>query len=179
MPDPTLEEAIKEAYASCPAEVELVTLEFRHPNFVDESSNPTAIRVVLDRVNHNLTLEDEAPLNPGESVNFIAMGFELDRPEVESSGTPVLTIRLQNIDREIEQQLRAATRSPYPVVGTLRIYLASDTSGPQNNPPMQFQLSDIEADDAAITANATFGNEATRQFPAENYTATRFPGLSR
>ncbi|ABE50950.1 DUF1833 family protein [Methylobacillus flagellatus] len=180
MPDPTLEEAIKEAYASNPVgEVELNTLEFRHPNFVDQNGDPSAIRVVLDNVDHYLTLEDDAPLNPGESVLFVRMAFELTKPEVDSVAGPAMDITLNNITPEIETQIRAATRSPYPVIGMYRLYLLSDKTQPQNNPPMEFQLDNVNADDESITARATFGNEAQRPFPNENYTATRFPGLSR
>ena len=47
MPDPALEEAIREAYASCPSDrVVLHTVELRHPAFVDDNGNPTAVRVV-------------------------------------------------------------------------------------------------------------------------------------
>ena len=47
MPDPALEEAIREAYASCPSNaIPLHTMELRHPAFVDDNGNPTAVRVV-------------------------------------------------------------------------------------------------------------------------------------
>lgn len=40
MPDTTLSEALKEAYASAPSDVILLhTLELRHPSFVDEQGN--------------------------------------------------------------------------------------------------------------------------------------------
>ena len=40
MPDTTLSEALKEAYASAPSDVVLLhTLELRHPSFVDEQGN--------------------------------------------------------------------------------------------------------------------------------------------
>ena len=49
MTDTTLSQALKEAYASAPSEVILLhTLELRHPSFVDDNGNPTAIRVVRD-----------------------------------------------------------------------------------------------------------------------------------
>ena len=47
MPDPTLSQAIKEAYAAAPSDVVILhTLELRHPDFEDDDGNPTAIRVV-------------------------------------------------------------------------------------------------------------------------------------
>jgi hypothetical protein len=51
MPDPTLSEAIQEAYAHAPSDaIILHTLELRHSDFRDDAGNPTAIRVVRDQV---------------------------------------------------------------------------------------------------------------------------------
>lgn len=86
MTDNSLSETLKEAYASAPCNVILLhTLELRHPSFVDENGEPTAIRVVRDNINHICTLEDTAPLDPGKAVEFIAMGFDLGLPPVEAS----------------------------------------------------------------------------------------------
>ena len=49
MPDPTLSQAIREAYAAAPSDVVILhTLELRHPAFVNDDESPTAIRVVRD-----------------------------------------------------------------------------------------------------------------------------------
>ncbi len=47
MPDTTLSEALKEAYASAPSDVILLhTLELRHPSFVDEQGNTLDVLTV-------------------------------------------------------------------------------------------------------------------------------------
>lgn len=47
MPNDVLQEAIKEAYASCPSDVFIYhTLEIKHPDFVDDDGNPTTIRLI-------------------------------------------------------------------------------------------------------------------------------------
>src|SRR5574344_1669773 len=95
MTDNTLSEALKEAYASAPSDVILLhTLELRHPAFVDGDGNPTAIRVVRDHKNLICTLEDTAPLQGGQEVEFQAMAFDLELPPVNASPSSNVHIRL-------------------------------------------------------------------------------------
>lgn len=180
MPDPTLSEAWKEACASVPSgEMMFHTLEFRHPNFRNELNQPTAIRVVLDHNDLIATLESDAPLNPTEPVVFVPMAFGLQLPNVENVAMPELKIVMDNVSRDIEDNLALATASPYPVEVTYRQYLSSDLSAPQNDPPLTFTLKDPEADDFTVSATASATDLGNRQFPNEDYTSARFPGLVR
>ena len=80
MPDVTLSDALKEAYASSPSDVVILhTLELRHPDFKNEAGVTTAIRVVRDQQDLFARLEPSAPLYPSQMVRFVAMGFDLDR----------------------------------------------------------------------------------------------------
>jgi len=180
MPDVTLEQALKEAYASAPSDVVILhTLEFRHPNFVDEFNLPSAIRVVLDHSDHLLTLESDAPLNAGQTVTFVKFAFDFTLPEVRSSATPEIMISMDNVSRDIEDNLALAVASPYKVEVTYRPYLSTDTSAPQMDPPLTLTLVHVEADDFKVTARASYGDAANKAFPSELYTSTRFPGLIR
>ena len=77
MPNNALSEALREAYASAPSDVVILhTLELRHPSFIDDNGLPMAIRVVRDNQNLTARMEGTAPLNAGEMVEFIAMGFD-------------------------------------------------------------------------------------------------------
>lgn len=119
MTDNTLSEALKEAYASAPSDVILLhTLELRHPSFVDENGEPTAIRVVRDNINHICTLEDSAPLDAGKAVEFIAMGFDLELPPVEAIPVPEITLTLDNVSTEIIQYSYAVAKGRYEVRAT-------------------------------------------------------------
>ena len=61
MPDPSISQAIKEAYAAAPSDVVILhTLELRHPAFKDDEGQPTAIRVVRDHVDLTARLEPTA-----------------------------------------------------------------------------------------------------------------------
>jgi hypothetical protein len=175
-----LEDAIKEAYASAPDGVVIHhTLEFRHPNFRDDFNVPTSIRVVLDHVPLIAKLESSAPLNPGQFATFIPMNFDLQLPNIETVATPEIAIEVDNVTREIEDNLALAALSPHPVQVTYRPYLNTDLEAPQMNPPLTLTLTSAEADDFRVRARASYGDTANLSYPSELYNTTRFPGLYR
>ena len=180
MPDNTLSEALKEAYASAPSDVILLhTIELRHPSFKDNQGNPTAIRVVRDNVNHVCRLEDTAPLNAGQEVEFIAMAFDLELPPVEAIPVPEITLSLDNVSTEIIGYLDQAIESQEMIEMTYRPYLSNDLSCPQMNPPITLVITEIVADISKISATARMMDIGNKSFPAENYTVKKYPGLSR
>jgi hypothetical protein len=175
MPDTTLKQAIKEAYASVHpgGVVELLTLEIRHPAI----SPP--IRAVLDGQDWTLTLEATAPLEANQPVLFQAYAFSVQRPAIEEDALPELVIVIDNVSQEIENQITAAAYSGQKASCTFRAYLNIDTTGPQNDPPMHLTITHIEATDFRITARAGFADITNKHFPGEDYTSARFPGLVR
>ncbi len=208
MPDPALEQALREAYASAPSDtVILHTLELRHPAFVDDDGNPTAIRVVrnfadaehwlrlggaeveavLDAmpaesrgpVGLVARLEADAPKDAGRMVPFIALGFELELPPVDTAPVPEITVTLDNVSREIVRHLDAAATSRETIEVTYRPYLSTDLEGPQMDPPITLTLTEIEVDVFRATGRARMLDIGNKAFPSDLYTARRFPGLTR
>ena len=180
MPDPALEQAIREAYASAPADaVSLHTLELRHPAFVDDDGGPTAIRVVRDHVDLTARLEAGAPLDASETVRFVALAFELELPPVDTAPVPEISVTLDNVSREIVRHLDAAATSLERIEVTYRPYLSTDLEGPQMDPPITLTLTEVEVDVFRATGRARMLDIGNRAFPAETYTAKRFPGLTR
>lgn len=180
MTDNTLSEALKEAYASAPSDVILLhTLELRHPSFIDDNGNPTAIRVVRDHVNHTCTLESSAPLNPGQAVEFVAMAFDLELPPVDTSPTPEISVTIDNVSTEIIKYLDQAVETQDMIELTYRPYLSDDLTCPQMDPPITLMITDIQADCLKITATARMMDIGNKSFPAENYTVKNYPGLTR
>lgn len=172
MPDFTLDDALKEAYASAPAvEVIMHTLELRHPSF-DEP-----VRVVRDQSDFVAYLEDDAPENPGEQVTFVAFAFDFTMPDVVKSSSPEIEIVLDGISGEIVQYLDTAAQSGELIEVTYRPYLASDTSGPSMNPPLTLVIRSVTADVFRVRARAGYADLANRKFPNEVYDTERFPGL--
>ena len=166
MPDSTLSEALKEAYASAPSDVILLhTLELRHPTFVDDHGNSTAIRVVRDHINHTCTLENSAPLNHGEAVEFIAMAFDLELPPVNNTPTPEISVTIDNVSTEMIAYLDRA-------IETQDMIELMD-------PPITLVITDIHVDCYKITATARMMDIGNKSFPSENYTVKNYPGLTR
>ena len=180
MPDPALEQAIREAYASAPADtVILHTLELRHPAFVDDDGRPTAVRVVRDHVDLTARLEAGSPLDAGETVRFVALAFDLELPPVDAAPVPEISVTLDNVSREIVRHLDAAATSLERIEVTYRPYLSTDLEGPQMDPPITLTLTEVEVDVFRATGRARMLDIGNRAFPAETYTAKRFPGLTR
>ncbi len=208
MPDPSLDQAIREAYASAPTDtVILHTLELRHPAFVDDDGRPTAVRVVRnfadeeswlrlagaevrtvldampaegrDLVGLVARLEADAPKDAGRMVPFIALAFDLELPPVDSAPVPEIAVTLDNVSREIVRHLDAAATSLERIEVTYRPYLSTDIEGPQMDPPITLTLTEIEVDVFRATGRARMLDIGNKAFPAETYTAKRFPGLTR
>lgn len=172
MPDSTLSQAIKEAYASAPSNVVIYhTLELFHPAF----SSP--IRVVRDYYDLTATLEATAPHNPGATVTFVGFNFDFTRPEVSPDGVPQITITLDNVDRAIVANVEAALTTTDLVTVTYREYLSSDLTVPQNSPPITMTIMSVTADMFKVTAIATFPNLMNKRFPLKEYSSEVFPGL--
>lgn len=173
MPDTTLSQALREAYATAPAdEVIHHTLEIWHPAFTEP------IRVVRDHADLGATLEAGAPRNPGASVNFTAFAFEVSPPELSPDASPSLTIELDNVGRELLTQVELASSSAVPIEVIYRQYLASELGAPQNNPPLALQVLSISATPLRVTVRCGFGDLGNRKFPARTYSAADFPGLA-
>lgn len=172
MPDSTLSQALKEAYAAAPTNVVIYhTLEFRHSAF------STPIRVVRDYANLTATLEATAPADPSTAVLFVGFAFELTKPEMSTSGVPQLTIEIDNVDRSIVANIEQAITSTELVQVTYREFLSSDLSAPQNDPPITMTVMAISADVFKVRATCGFPDMQNRRFPTKEYDPQTFPGL--
>lgn len=172
--DPTLSQAIKEAYASAPStSVIYHTLEIYHPSFT------VPIRVVRDKVNLTATLEATAPRDASTAVEFIGYQFDITPPEISTSGVPQCTVEIDNVSRDILAQIENAVNGGSQELITIcyRAFLSDDLSAPENDPPLTLTVSDIVATVFRITATAGFANLANKRFPNMDYTSEVFPGL--
>jgi hypothetical protein len=172
MPDPTLSDAIREAYASAPAsEVVYHTLELRHPSFT------TPLRVVRDWQPLTARLEASAPVDPLAWVEFAPFAFDFSLPEV-GGGLPEITVTIDHVSAEVIAYLDAAANSGDLIEMTYRPYLASDLSSPHMDPPLTLIIREASANVLRVTARAAYVDLGARSFPRELYTSERFPGLA-
>lgn len=173
MPDPTLSEAIREAYATAPADqVILDTLELWHPSF------SVPLYVVNDKVALDARIEPGAERNAGAVVTFVAWGFEVKQPEVSTDATPELVIEMDNVDPAILAQIDAAVMSGEDVTVIYRGYLDhAALDGPETIPPPEVTMTASSADPFRLRAVAGFETLYDAVFPARSYDLDDFPGL--
>lgn len=173
MPDPTLSDAIKEAYAIAPTDdVIYHTLELWHPSFA------VPLRVVRDQSDLSAKIEAGAARNPGATVTFTAYAFDIIPPDQSATALPQCVIEIDNVSREILVQLDAAMLSSGLITVIYRAYLASELAiGPSNDPPLELTISRISATPQRIRATAGYSNLFDRRFPNLEYSLEVFPGL--
>lgn len=161
MPDSTLSQAIKEAYASAPTdEIIYHTLEITHADFAQP------IRVV--RGFESIT---------AGGVEWLALPFDMTLPESSDTGQPSLTLSLDNVGRELMDGVEAAAESSTPISVTYRAFLSSDLTSAMNDPPQTLTLTGITTTVASVTATATLADFSNRKFPRAVYRDDDYPGL--
>lgn len=174
MPDPSLSEALREAYASAPIDLVVChTLELWHPAFA------APIRVVRDVSALDGRLEAGAPRNAGELVTFIPYAFDVVPPDVVSETMPQVTIEIDNVGSEILAQVDAAVLAGDPIEVIYRQFLSDRAQdGPETDPPLRLTLVQISATPTRIRAVAGFSTLMDRKFPKLDYDLDVFPGLA-
>lgn len=165
MPNDALSEAAKEAYALSPqGELPLETLEISHPLVGDP------IYLVIDRVGHTFGVD-------GVDKVFDACGIRMSLPEAGDNGIQELSIGIDNVDRRISDFINTVKQSNVRVSVKYRLYLLSDPSTAQNDPPIHLSLTDVNVNDIEVTGKATFADVVNKSFPTVFYTRRQFPGL--
>ena len=167
-------EAMREAFAAAPTgEIIYHTIELHHPAFTQP------IRLVQGNDNITARLEADAPHNAGQMVEFIAAPWDLTLPKIEEDAMPELTLRFDNVSREITQYISQAVMQPDPVKVIIRPYLLSSLEdGPQMNPPIEMEMGEATADNYSISTTANLEDVFYCAFPAQRYTNERFPTFS-
>lgn len=170
-----------EAEASANARaMNLVTLEFHHPAFLD-GSTPVAIRAVNDTQDHSLLLEASAPLNGGTSVTFKGIPFDLVWPEQSEARAPEIRIRMDNVGREVSEYLDAAVKISSPIRVFFRVYLFNfDTSAKTLAfDAQEFALRSVTVTEETIEGVASLGDLANKRAFSYVYNLLDYPGLNQ
>lgn len=170
----TIQEAIAEAYASAPQDlIVLHSLEINHRSFEEP------IRVVrwpvLDNEPEIFTcrLEDDAPYNPGQRVEFIGAPFELTLPEQAAEASGAFSIQVDNIGDYLDSYLENASSYGGPISAIYRTFL----KGYEDDGPSEiWQAIDIKSprlEGAAVVADGAvfpwMGRAYGRLITAERY----------
>lgn len=159
---------LQRIYASAPdRETVWETLELSHPLFAQS---------------HYLTNAAEsftATLETGASVTFITLPFAARLPNSDGKGSQDLGLVIDNVDREIIEELERASADPSTRIAvTYRAYASTDLSGPGQE-PLLLSISEISAGLVTVEATAGRADVLNKRFPAVVYTIAQFPGLDR
>jgi uncharacterized protein DUF1833 len=171
---PTQNEALLEAYASCPPSARIFyTLE------IWQSSFAQAARVVANVGDDMMFgIEAGAPRDAGAMVTFIACPFTADYPEQREGQPPSTKIKIDNANRELVPQIREALGVREYIQVLYREYLGSDLTEPAYG-PIEFELRNVQMVGASLTGTAMVRNLQNKRFPRlnKNYDYVQFPSL--
>lgn len=176
----SMTEALKECYASQPVdEYGLDTIELIHPAFLDENGNQTSILAVRAFEPWMCTLEVDAPLRPGQTLEFLPIPFDITDPGFAKDEVPKLVFSISNVSSLVATYLEQAIARTESITLIYRQYLNTDTSIPQTDPPVIMQLTSASASVTTVSGTATLSDVHNWPFPWKRYTTERFPALSR
>lgn len=189
MSDPSLSDAIKEAYASADSSQPITeTISVYYAGLVDDLENPTEL-YLFTGANYSSIRDDGVPLldakieagaarNAGEAVSFLGVPFQITLPDVTENPQVVANITIDNVGREMSDLLAAAAISGQAVFITYRPYIVgSELDGPESEPPITFQLGNVKAPGNTVTADLLTLTIGNRRFPFQTYTPDRFKTL--
>lgn len=166
---PTQSEALLEAYASCPPDESIYcVLEINHPSFAEPV-------YVVANVAEDITVGLE---NSGGDVTAIACPFKADYPEQREGQPPQCKVSIDNVNRDLVPQIRAALGVRAYVKITYREYVGSDLTQPAYG-PVEFVMSKVSMSASTLTGTIMVGNYQNKRFPRsdKNYTTNQFPSL--
>ena len=151
-----LSEELKELYASGGDDVILHTLSFNHPAW------STPFYLVRDWNDLTVNLE-----NSGPSTLFQKFAFNITGPNKDENGTQSLQIEVDAVSREFVDLLELAIvdENNSPIEVTYRLYLSSDTTGPQNDPPLKLWLKKVSVTNNTVSGKAELVGLINRKFP--------------
>jgi hypothetical protein len=164
----TISLELQRLYASAPdGEIILETLELRHPLFAQTHFIT------------NAALPFTATLETGQAIAFETLPFSAKLPGANSGGQQDLALVIDNVDREIIDELERAAGDPTQRISVVyRTYPSRDLSAPGAD-PIALSISDISANASRVEATASRTDVLNRPFPSVLYDTVRFPGLDR
>jgi hypothetical protein len=131
-----------------------------------------------------LTLDHEDLAEPIRVVNntedivsrgmtFVAYPFEIALPDEDPESVARVTLRIDNVDREIVRSLRALQA---PLSVSLEVVLASSPDVVEAG-PFNLTLVAAEYDALTITGELAFEDVLNEPFPGHSYVPSEYPGL--
>lgn len=171
---PSQNEALLEAYASCPPSENIFdTLEIYHPTFAEPA-------YIVANVGSDMSfgIEAGASHNAGLTVPFIACPLKAPWPEQREGQPPSATVEIDNVSRDLVPKIRGALAVRAYIIVIFRQYVGSDLSEPAFG-PVEYILKDVVMVGAKLSGRVMVKNLTNKRFPRmdKNYTYTQFSSL--
>jgi hypothetical protein len=122
-----------------------------------------------DTQSHALTVN-------GVTQTFQAANFSFTLPQTTEDSTPEMQLTISNVDGvagEYVDRVRGLGRLSI----RYRVYLASDTTQPQNPNPLTLYLTEANVDMFQISGRLSLTDSLDARFPSENYNVKNFPNI--
>jgi hypothetical protein len=177
--DALLEKAIAEAYASAPQNVIILhAIEINHPAFSEPArvirwpvtdNEPTRFRCLL---------EDDAPYNAGQVVEFIGLPFNLSLPDKgDSPGN--FEFRIDNVGDLLDEELEAAALQGGQITAIYREFIKGrELEGPASDPWYDISITSPHMEGQTIVATGTVLNWIFKPY-GKLYLPSDYPALVR
>jgi len=97
-------------------------------------------------------------------------------PQTTEDSTPEMQLTISNVDGvagEYVDRVRGLGRLSI----RYRVYLASDTTQPQNPNPLTLYLTEANVDMFQISGRLSLTDSLDARFPSENYNVKNFPNI--
>lgn len=175
MSDPWSEEYEIAIAANDKTVVALETIELHHSAIV-ENGRRGAVRAVNDTQDHIFRLEQDAPLDGGQDVEFTAIPFTWGHPSVAEGQAPQADLRVDNVERELEPYLDQIETSFEPIIVIYRVYL-SNRGTVVDKGPFRFVLKEIATDNGSVSGKVEIASPQNLKFGTRVYSADEFASL--
>lgn len=171
--------AVQECWASAVQEtIVLYTLEINHKSFTQPARVCRWSAASPEPEKFLCKLEDNAPYNPGEVVEFIGLPFDIKFPDKTDENTGEFQFKVSGVGFELDADFEAAALSGGKISCIYRVYVKGhELEGPEevwNN--IDIKNPSIDAATGDVTANGSFFDWINRTF-GYNYTPGKYPAL--
>ncbi|MEM9148502.1 MAG: DUF1833 family protein [Pseudomonadota bacterium] len=177
--------AIIQGYTYPLGDVEIGTLEIRHPSIVSETGDTGVIRLASEEVTEaelqvapyfEARLEPDAPMDGGAVVKFVRSTIQITRPERSTTGVPQMVLRVQNADQRIGEGIYAVAQTAIPVECTYRVFTRGTRYNGAPDILSGLELVNPELSLLEVTVRAQGPDVVNRAFHKARYD-NRFPLL--
>lgn len=168
-----------EAYASAVQEtIPLFTLEFNHRAFAEPARVCMWSAASPEPERFRCRLEDTAPYNAGEIVEFIGLPFEVQWPDKTDGNAGEFQFKIDGVGFELDADLEEAALAGGEITAILRVFIKGmEEEGPAEVwRSISIKNPSIDATTGTVTATGSFFDWINRTF-GYNYTPGKYPAL--